>query len=75
VGKTRDIREPVEKELSYDPLVDATSITVKNLKGDVALNGTWHGSPGGRGRPHDLPDGISSCEQSAARGRYARVTG
>jgi osmotically-inducible protein OsmY len=36
----KDIREAVQKELEFDPLVDATGITVKNMNGDVALNGT-----------------------------------
>ncbi|MGO8956897.1 MAG: BON domain-containing protein [Streptosporangiaceae bacterium] len=40
VKRTKDIREAVEKELDFDPLVDPTSITVKNMNGDVALNGT-----------------------------------
>jgi hypothetical protein len=30
----------VEAELGYDPLVDATDITVKNINGDMALDGT-----------------------------------
>jgi osmotically-inducible protein OsmY len=30
----------VEEELSRDPLVDATGITVKNIDGNVALSGT-----------------------------------
>ena len=34
------IREAVQKELEFDPLVDASGITVKNMGGDVALNGT-----------------------------------
>ena len=37
---TKDIREAVQKELEYDPLVNASDITVKNMHGDVALNGT-----------------------------------
>lgn len=37
---TRDIREAVQKELAYDPLVDAANIAVKNMNGNVALNGT-----------------------------------
>ncbi len=37
--KTKDIREAVQKELEFDPLVGADGITVKNLNGDVALNG------------------------------------
>jgi osmotically-inducible protein OsmY len=40
MGKNKDIREAVEAELGFDPLVDATDITVKNINGDVALNGT-----------------------------------
>lgn len=36
----KDIREAVKKELQFDPLVDTSGITVKNLNGDVALNGT-----------------------------------
>jgi osmotically-inducible protein OsmY len=38
--KSKDIRDAVQKELEFDPLVDAAGITVKNLNGDVALNGT-----------------------------------
>ena len=38
--KTTDIREAVLEELDFDPLVDTASITVKNLEGVVALNGT-----------------------------------
>jgi osmotically-inducible protein OsmY len=40
VGTTKDIREAIEAELAFDPLVDAADITVRNLNGDVALNGT-----------------------------------
>jgi BON domain-containing protein len=40
MSKTKDVREAVEAELSFDPLVDATDITVKNMNGEVALNGT-----------------------------------
>jgi osmotically-inducible protein OsmY len=40
VGKTRDIREAVEAELRFDPLVDPADIAVRNINGDVALNGT-----------------------------------
>jgi osmotically-inducible protein OsmY len=35
-----DIRGKVESELIFDPLVDETDITVKNMNGEVALNGT-----------------------------------
>lgn len=38
--KTQDIHDSVELELSYDPLIDVSDITVKNLNGEVALNGT-----------------------------------
>jgi osmotically-inducible protein OsmY len=40
MSSTKDIREAVEAELTFDPLVDATDINVKNINGDVALNGT-----------------------------------
>jgi osmotically-inducible protein OsmY len=40
VGKTKDIREAVEAELRFDPLVDPADIAVRNINGDVALNGT-----------------------------------
>jgi osmotically-inducible protein OsmY len=40
MGKNKDIREAVEAELSYDPLVDSADISVRNIDGDVALNGT-----------------------------------
>src|SRR5579862_35373 len=40
MSQTKDIRAAVEGELNFDPLVDASQITVKNLNGDVALNGT-----------------------------------
>jgi osmotically-inducible protein OsmY len=40
MGKTQDIREAVEAELGYDPLIDPADISVRNINGDVALNGT-----------------------------------
>ena len=40
MSQTKDIRDEVESELSYDPLVDDSDISVKNINGDVALNGT-----------------------------------
>ena len=43
--KTQDIRDAVEDELSYDPLVDMSDITVKNINGEVALNGTVSSFP------------------------------
>ena len=40
MGRTKDIREAVEAELAFDPLVDAADITVVNMNGDLGLNGT-----------------------------------
>jgi osmotically-inducible protein OsmY len=40
VQRAKDVRERVEKELRFDPLVDVSGVTVKNMNGDVALNGT-----------------------------------
>ena len=40
MGKNKDVRHAVEAELGFDPLVDASDITVKNVNGEVALNGT-----------------------------------
>src|SRR6202035_1583317 len=40
MSQTKDIRDAVESELSYDPLVDDADIVVRNINGDVALNGT-----------------------------------
>jgi osmotically-inducible protein OsmY len=40
MGKNKDIREAVEAELGYDPLLDATDIRVHSVDGAVTLNGT-----------------------------------
>jgi osmotically-inducible protein OsmY len=40
MSQTKDIRDAVERELGYDPLVDDSDISVVNINGDVALNGT-----------------------------------
>ena len=40
MGKTKDIRAAVEAELRFDPLIDPADIAVRNINGDVALNGT-----------------------------------
>jgi osmotically-inducible protein OsmY len=40
MSKNNDIRKAVEAELNFDPLVNASDISVMNLNGDVALNGT-----------------------------------
>jgi osmotically-inducible protein OsmY len=45
MGKTKDVRDAVEAELDFDPRVDATDITVKNVGGEVALNGTVSSYP------------------------------
>src|SRR6266536_2705449 len=58
--KTQDIRDAVELELSYDPLVDISDITVKNINGEVALNGT-------------VPSFPPSLEAAAAARRVAGV--
>ena len=61
VGKTKDIRGAVEAELTFDPLVDAANITVKNMDGEVALNGT-------------VPNYPQYQEVAAAAQRVAGVT-
>jgi osmotically-inducible protein OsmY len=43
--RAKDIREAVEAELASDPLIDAASITVMSLDGNVALNGTVNSYP------------------------------
>lgn len=40
MSSTKDIRAAVKAELDFDPFVDPTNIIIKNLNGDVALNGT-----------------------------------
>ena len=40
MGKDKDVRAAVEAELSFDPLVDSTDITVVNIGGHVNLTGT-----------------------------------
>jgi osmotically-inducible protein OsmY len=61
MGKTTDIREAVEAELEFDPLVDPSDITVKNINGQVALNGT-------------VPSYPQYLEAAAAAQRVAGVT-
>ena len=58
---TKDIREAVQKELQFDTLVDESDITVKNMNGDVALNGT-------------VPSYPQSLEAAAAARRVQGVT-
>ena len=40
MAKPKDIRAAVKAELDFDPFIDDSDITLKNLNGDVALNGT-----------------------------------
>jgi osmotically-inducible protein OsmY len=40
MGKTRDVRAAVDEELTVDPRVEAANISVRNVEGQVALNGT-----------------------------------
>ena len=40
MGATKDIREAVNAELNFDPLVDDADVHVVNVNGDIALNGT-----------------------------------
>jgi osmotically-inducible protein OsmY len=40
MGTIKDVREAVQAELTFDPLVDAADITVRNMNGEVGLNGT-----------------------------------
>ena len=61
MSQTKDIRVAVEGELSYDPLVDDSDISVKNINGDVALNGT-------------VPSYPQYLEAAAAARRVAGVT-
>jgi osmotically-inducible protein OsmY len=61
MSQTKDIRDAVEDELSYDPLVDDSDISVKNISGDVALNGT-------------VPSYPQYLEAAAAARRVASVT-
>ena len=45
MSRTKDIREAVESELAFDPRVDTADVTVRNLNGEVALNGTVRSYP------------------------------
>ena len=40
VGMTKDVGTAVDKELGFDPMVDAAHISVRNIGGDVTLTGT-----------------------------------
>ena len=62
VSKTKDVRAAVEKELGFDPGVDATHIAVRNIAGDVTLTGT-------------VPSYPQYLQAAAAARRVAGVTG
>ena len=62
VGKTKDVRAAVDKELGFDPMVDAAHVTVRNLGGDVTLTGT-------------VPSYPQYVAAAAAARRVAGVTG
>ncbi len=67
MGKTKDVREAVVAELRFDPRIDMANITVRNINGEVALNGTVPSYPqyleaarraaGHRGGPRAQPAG------------------
>src|ERR1700759_3933096 len=61
MSETKDIRQAVEDELNFDPLIDPTDITLKNINGDIALNGT-------------VPSYPQYLEAAAAARRVAGVT-
>ncbi len=39
MGKNKDVRDAVEDELNFVPLVNASDIDMKNLNGEVILSG------------------------------------
>ena len=62
MAKTKDVRAAVEKELGFDPRVEAAHITVSNISGDVTLTGT-------------VPSYPQYLEAAAAARRVIGVTG
>jgi osmotically-inducible protein OsmY len=62
LSKTKDVRAAVDKELGFDPRVDAAHITVQNIGGDVTLTGT-------------VPSYPQYLEAAAAARRVAGVIG
>ena len=62
VGKTKDVRAAVDKELGFDPMVDTAHVTVRNIGGDVTLTGT-------------VPSYPQYLAAAAAARRVAGVTG
>ena len=59
---SKDIRHAVKTELDFDPRVHSAGITVRNMNGDVALNGT-------------VPSYPQYAEAAAAARRVHGVTG
>ncbi len=45
MGKTKEVREAVEAGLRFGPRIDAADITIRNINGEVALNGAVPGYP------------------------------
>ena len=45
MGKTNDVRDAVEDELTFDPDVDASDITVENTDGTPSSSSTGVISP------------------------------
>ncbi len=45
MGQINDVRDAVEDELTFDPDVDASDITVENTDGTVSLNGIMPSYP------------------------------
>ena len=62
MSKTSDVRAAVEKELSFDSMVDSRNITVRNINGDVTLAGT-------------VPSYPQYVEAAAGARRVSGVTG
>ena len=68
MGKTKYIREAVEAELNFDPLVDPAGVTVRNLNGQVALNGTVPSYP-------QYLAAATAAQRAAATSAVAGLTG
>ena len=60
MGKTKDVRAAVEKELGFDPKVDSADVSVRNINGDVIPIGTVPRYPRKRGGPH-AAEGCERC--------------
>ena len=76
MAKTTDIREAVEAELEFDPLVDPSNITVNNITGQVAAEDKSSAPLGKNGKPmvwipkkvgSNLPAHWADAESAEAR--------